>query len=133
MSHGSMKILRAALYAYSAPVEDSSGIAVSTYTRVKSDDEDGLWWCSRGTTGARETSPTTAAQHVVTAVFGFDVEVPVTKDGVIVLAGEVFRITAVLPRQQSRNEVQVQTVQVDDADSAFLLQEPDDDEEEEEP
>lgn len=124
MTLASLKVRRVALYSLSAPVDAASQIAVSTYTRVLSPDADGLWWASRGVRSGRETSPTTAAQHVRTFVFGFDSEVPVTADGVIVEDTQVFRITSIMPRDQGRDEVQVETVQIDDADASFNLVEP---------
>lgn len=124
MSLASLRTRRVALYSYSAPVDATSQIAASTYTRVKSSDADGLWWAARGVRSGHETSPTTAAQHVRQFVFELDAEVPVTPDGILVDGSTRYRITAVLSRDYGRDEVQVETVQVDDADASFVLQEP---------
>lgn len=124
MTLGSLKVRRVAIYAYSAPVNSTSQIAESTYTRVLSPDADGLWWASRAVRSGRETSPTTAAQHVRTFVFGFDSEVPLTANGIVVEDSQHFRITALLTRDHGRDEVQVEAVQVDDADPSYTLQEP---------
>jgi hypothetical protein len=120
----SLRTRRVAVYSYSAPVDSASGIARSTYTRVLSSDADGLWWAVRGSREGRETSPTGATQHVTHPVYGFDAEVTLTVDGLIVDGGKCAKITALLPRDIGRNEQQVLCEQVDDADSAYELEEP---------
>lgn len=127
----SLRRHRVALYAYSHAMDaDNVGVAVSTYTRVRSSAADGNWWASRGIQNSTETAPTTAAQHVTTAVWDMDraifVEAPtLTADGVLVDAmGRVWRITGTEDRTTHGNTLQLRTVAVDDADAAFLLVDP---------
>ncbi|MES2524039.1 MAG: hypothetical protein V4617_15135 [Gemmatimonadota bacterium] len=121
MSLASLRTRRVAIGAYSAPVDAESAIAVDTYTKVASGDDDGLWWAARGTRSGMQTAPTGAAQHVTQVVYAFDTEVPVTPDGIVIDGDQRLLITSVLPRDVGRDELQVLAVHVDDADAAFQL------------
>jgi hypothetical protein len=124
MSHMSMRVRSVALYAYTAPQDAASEIAESTYTRVPSSDPDGLWWAARGVPMGKQTHPTTAAQQVTEARYQFASEVPVTPTSLLVDDGEYWKVTAVLPREIGRDELQVLAVRVDDDAAGFDLVEP---------
>lgn len=124
MSLMSLRVRSVAIYAYSAPQNADSEIAESTYTRVPSTDPDGLWWAARGVPMGRQTYPTTAAQQVTEARYQFDAEAPVTPTALLVDDGEYWKVTAVLPREIGRDELQVLAVRVDDDAAGFTLVEP---------
>lgn len=121
MSLASLRSRSVKLYGYSAPVDATSQIAESTYTRLPSGDTDKCWWGTRGTTRGMQTHPTGAAQMVISAVYAFASEAPVQVNGLIVDGTEYHRITAILPRDIGRDEVQVLTVRVDDDAAGFTL------------
>lgn len=124
----SLRRHRVALYAYGAAIDaDSMGVAVSTYTRVRSAATDGNWWAAFGIRTSAETAPTTNAQHVQTGVWGIDRAITtahptLTADGIVVDdAGQRWRITGLEPRRTHGNTIQLLAVTVDDANAGFRL------------
>jgi len=111
----SLRNRRAALYAYSDA--GANGLVSPAYTKTPSAASDGNWWASRGVPTGREALVAQQAALVADSVWGFDAGAPVTAPGLIVdvLTGTAFKITAILPRDLSRSEVQVLAVTSTDA------------------
>lgn len=124
MSLASLRKLRVAIYTYEAQTDEATGVTRSVYARAPSPDSDGLWWASRGTTFGRETAPAQQPQEEQTAFFSLSAYAPVTGDGLIKLGDAVYRIQSVMERNYYRDQVQVFTTLVDDANAAYTLVEP---------
>lgn len=103
----SLRTKRVGVYAYSDT--GSGGLVAHTYTKVPSAASDGNWWASRGVPTGKEALVAQQSEHVADAVFGFDSDVPITPDGLIVdvALGEAFKVIAVLARDTSTGEWQV--------------------------
>lgn len=104
---------RAALYAYSD--SGSNGLAVPTYTKTPSSATDGCWWASRAVPSGRDVAIAAQAERVVDAVLGFAAEAPVTATGLVQIDGQLYRITALLPRVNGTAEWQCHAVRADQA------------------
>lgn len=134
MSHASLRKLRVAIYRYRELTDEASGITSSVYEREWSPDPDGLWWASRGIVFGREASPTPQPQEETLGFWSLSAYAPLTADGLIVMGtwtvgagfvrGQVHRVQAVMERNFGRDAVQAYAVAVDDANTAFDLNEP---------
>lgn len=109
----SFRTTRASLYAYSDA--GSNGLAVPTYTRVTSAAPDGAWWASLAMPTGRDVAIAAQAERVVDAVIGFAAEAPVTATGLVKIDGQLYRITALLPRVNGTAEWQCHAVRADQA------------------
>lgn len=124
MSLASLRKLRVAIYAYEAQTDTNTGVTSSVYVRIPSPDSDGLWWASRGTTFGRETAPAQQPQEEQNAFFSLAAYAPVTGDGLLKLGDAIYRVQSVMERDYYRDQVQVFTTLVDDANAAYTLVEP---------
>lgn len=95
---------RAAVYFYSSST--SGGVTTSTRTRQLSDDEDGLWWVSRGVPTGNEPTVGMKPEERIDSVIGMLGDVPINRDSIIVIGTSQYRVLAVLPRDNARDEHQ---------------------------
>lgn len=128
MGSASLRKHRVAIYRYTEVTDVSSGITKSVYVRVPSADFDGLWWASFGTVFGKETAPAAKPQSEETSFWSFDDYAPVEPTSIIAqgefvryrfVPQRVFRVQAVMPRSNFRNNKQAYCTHVDDADVTF--------------
>lgn len=128
MGSASLRKHRVAIYRYTAVTDAASGITKSVYVRVPSEDFDGLWWASFGTVFGKEAMPASKPQSEETSFWSFDDYAPVEPTSIIAqgefvryrfVPKRVFRVQAVMPRSNFRNNKQAYCTHVDDADVTF--------------
>jgi hypothetical protein len=111
---------RAAVYFYSS--RTTNQVTTTTRTRQLSNDEDGLWWVSRGIPTGNEPTIGMKPDERLDAVIGLLAEVPVNRDSIIVIGTAQYRVLSVLPRDQGRDEHQL--LCQDDTSKKYTLTEP---------
>lgn len=110
----SLRTHRALVFSYSATSPD--GYVVETYTREDSAADDAAWWCSRGLPTGREYQVGGQMAEAADVVLGFADYVPVTQRGLVQIGADVYRVLAVLPRENGHADVQALAVRASQAE-----------------
>ena len=118
----SARTRRMSIYDYTDVGTD--GRRIQTYVKNVSSDADGDWWGSIVMPSGREVEVASNKGYTVDAVIGLSAEVTVDVEGIIkdTLTGDVYKITAVLPRDVGRDEQQAMCEHVDEAE--YVLSDP---------
>lgn len=72
-------------------------------------------WCRVGQPSGREATVAAQAQHRTDVVITFAADAPVTKDGLVRVDGQSYRVTFVPPPNRMLDELAVQGTHIDDA------------------